>query len=242
VIDKQPNFLLTELDILPKPILLGAIYVPPGNPFPQHLFDKILNKPFFIFGDYNAKHVDWCCSENNSSGSQLKNWLDDTGCELIHTTQPTSKRSRSVIDFGITHNACGWKAEVLNEGTSDHYPILIKTPVSTGSNNFFRKTNWKVFEYFLKCVFPYFNSMVYNFEPDAFFELFSSFLSSTWDRTSEYVPVKKYRPPWPPYLVQLARQQNIARRTYRRSKKQENLENYLFIKNRYHEEKSLFLQ
>ncbi|CAF3280248.1 unnamed protein product [Rotaria sp. Silwood2] len=242
VIAQQFDFLLIEPDILPKPILLGAIYVPPGKPFPHNLFDKFLNKPFYIFGDYNAKHTDWFCIQNNSSGSQLRSWLNNTGCEMIYPTQPTSRRSSSVIDFGITHNACGWEAETLKEGSSDHYPVLIKTPLSTGLNNFFRKTNWKIFSFFLNCVFPYFNSLVYNLEPDAFFELFSSFLSSTWDRVSEYVPVKKYRPPWPPYLVQLARRQNIARKTYRRSKKQENLENYLFFKNMYLKEKSIFLQ
>jgi hypothetical protein len=83
VITQQLDFLLIELDILPKPILLGAIYIPPGKPFPQNLFESILNKPFYIFGDYNVKHTDWLCTQNNSSGSQLRNWLDITGCEII---------------------------------------------------------------------------------------------------------------------------------------------------------------
>lgn len=242
VIDRQSNFLLIELDLLPKPILMGAIYVPPGKPFPHDLFEKTLDKPFYIFGDYNAKHTDWSCPKNNSSGSQLKNWLEDTSCEMIYPSQPTSKRSTAVIDFGLTYDSCGWEAVRLNEGSSDHYPVLFKAPLTAGTNSYFRKTNWKTFTYFLKCVFPYFNAMVYNLEPNAFLELFSSFLSSTWDRTSEYLPIKKYRPPWPPHLVQLARQQNIARRRYRRSKNEENLTNYLHFKNLYHEEKYLFLQ
>ncbi|CAF1186396.1 unnamed protein product [Adineta ricciae] len=242
VVEKQKNFILVELEIQPKPVLIGAIYVPPNKSFPRHLFDNIKNKPFYIFGDFNAKHTDWLCTENNASGSQLKNWLEETGCEMIHTDQPTSKRSKAIIDFGITHNANEWKAETLNEGSSDHYPVLIKSPLSAGTKNFFRKTNWKIFTYFLTCVYPYFNSLVYNFEPDAFFELFSKFLSSIWDRASEYLPVKKYRPPWPTYLVQLARQQNAARRTYRRSKTQEKLANYLYFKKKYHEEKLLYLR
>ncbi|CAF4989572.1 unnamed protein product, partial [Rotaria socialis] len=134
---QQSDFLLIELDILPKPIFVGAIYVPPSKPFPQSLLDKFINKPFYIFGDCNAKHTDWLCRQNNASGSQLKNWLESTGCEMIYPTKPTSKRSTAVIDFGITHNAYGWKADVIQEGTSDHYPVLIKTPVSTGENNYF---------------------------------------------------------------------------------------------------------
>jgi hypothetical protein len=238
---KEANFILIELNIQPKPVLLGAIYVPPGKSFPRDLFDAIRNKPFYIFGDYNAKHKDWLCDKNNTCGTQIKDWLDDTGCEMIFPNQPTSKRSSSIIDFGITHDAQGWKAETLKEGSSDHYPILIQSPLSAGTNNFFRKTNWKIFSFFLSCVFPYFNSLVYNLEPDTFFLLFSSFLSSAWDRVSEYLPINKYRPPWPPYLVQMARRQNIARRKYRRSKTKVNLENYLFLKNVYLNEKASFV-
>ncbi|CAF4604610.1 unnamed protein product [Rotaria socialis] len=221
---------------------LGAVYIPPGKPIPQDIFDTYVDKSFYIFGDYNAKHTDWLCTNNNASGVQLRNWLDNTGCEMIYPNQPTSKRSTAVIDFGITHNADGWKAEVIKEGTSDHYPVLIQSPFSTGATNYFRKTNWKVFAFFLKSIFPYFNSLVYNFDTNTFLDLFASFLSSTWDRVSIYIPVKKYRPPWPLYLVQLARNLNKARRKYRRSKKQRNLEEYLYWKNLYFNEKSLFLQ
>ncbi|CAF4750800.1 unnamed protein product [Rotaria socialis] len=242
VITREFDFLLIELDILPKPILLGAVYVPPGKPIPQFLFDKYVSKSFYIFGDFNAKHTDWLCNNNNASGVQLKNWLENTGCEMIYPNQPTSKRSSAVIDFGITHNANGWKADVIREGSSDHYPVLIQSPLTTGTNIVFRKTNWKVFAFFLKCVFPYFNSIVYNLDADSFFDLFSAFLSSTWDRVSEYLPVKKYRPPWPPYLVQLARNLNKTRQKYRRYKNQKNLEEYLQSKNIYFNEKSLFIQ
>ncbi|CAF2032508.1 unnamed protein product [Rotaria magnacalcarata] len=116
---------------MPKPILLGAIYVPPGQSIPQGLFDPYVNKSFYIFGDFNAEHTDWHCSNNNASGIQMKTWLDNTGCEMIYTNIPTLKKSSAVIDFGITHDAVGWKAEVIKEGTSDHYPVLIQSPLTT---------------------------------------------------------------------------------------------------------------
>ncbi|CAF1679170.1 unnamed protein product [Rotaria magnacalcarata] len=118
---------------MPKPILLGAIYVPPGQSIPQGLFDPYVNKSFYIFGDFNAEHTDWHCSNNNASGIQMKTWLDNTGCEMIYTNIPTLKKSSAVIDFGITHDAVGWKAEVIKEGTSDHYPVLIQSPLTTES-------------------------------------------------------------------------------------------------------------
>jgi hypothetical protein len=104
---------------------------------------------------------------HNKNSYQI--WLVDSGCELIFPNQPTSKRSSSIIDFGITHDAQGWKAETLKDGSSDHYPVFIQAPLSAGLNSFFRKTNWKIFSFFLRCVFPYFNSLVYNLDPDTFF-------------------------------------------------------------------------
>lgn len=242
VINQELDFLIIEINLHPKPILLGAIYIPPNKSIPQSLFDKYVNKPFFIFGDYNAKHTDWLCNNNNTNGIQLKNWLDKTGCEMIYPNKPTSKRSSAIIDFGITFDANGWKAEVINEGTSDHYPILMQAPFSTGDNKFFRTTHWKVFTYFLECIFPYLNSLVYNHDADYFLDLFSSFLSSTWDRTSQYVPIKKYRPPWPPYLIQLARKLNKTRKKYRRMKSYTSLIEYLYWKQTYYNEKSIYIQ
>jgi hypothetical protein len=75
---------------------------------------------------------------------------------MIFPNQPTSKRSSSIIDFGITHDAQGWKTETIKEGSFDHYPILIQSPLSAGTNNFFRKTNWKIFFFFSQLRFSLF--------------------------------------------------------------------------------------
>ncbi|CAF4841805.1 unnamed protein product [Rotaria magnacalcarata] len=93
LITQKRDFLLVELDILSKPILLGAVYILPGKSIPQDIFDTYVDKSFYIFGDYNAKHTDWFCTNNNASGVQLRNWLDNTGREMIYPNQPTSKRS-----------------------------------------------------------------------------------------------------------------------------------------------------
>ncbi|CAF3172769.1 unnamed protein product [Rotaria socialis] len=241
-INQKLDFIIIELNIQPKPILLGAIYIPPNKTIPQSLLDLYVNEPFFIFGDFNAKHTDWLCNTNNANGVQLKNWLDKTGCEMIHPTQPTSKRSSSIIDFGITYNASGWKVEVIKEGTSDHYPILLQAPFSTGVNKYFRKTHWKVFTYFLKCIFPYFNSLAYNYDAETFLELFSSFLSSAWDKASHFIPIKRYRPPWPPFLTQLERIVNKTRKKYRKRKNYSNLTEYLYWKHLYYNEKNTYIQ
>jgi hypothetical protein len=60
-IKRDKNFLLVEIESNPEPVLVGAVYVPPGTTPPFHLFTECRNKPFFIFGDSNAKHTDWGC-------------------------------------------------------------------------------------------------------------------------------------------------------------------------------------
>ncbi|CAF1147274.1 unnamed protein product [Rotaria magnacalcarata] len=120
---QAPNFILIELTVLSETILIGAIYVPPGSSVPFNLLETHVSKNFYIFGDYNAKHSQWRCNTNNSSGNELKSWLDEKGYQLIAPIKPTSKRSDAVIDFGITNDATRWRSETIIEGTSDHYPV-----------------------------------------------------------------------------------------------------------------------
>ena len=230
VVERALNLIWIEIDQHPNPIYVGAIYVPPGSLPPFHLISKYQNNPFYIFGDYNAKHTNWKCQRSNSSGVHLANWLDSTGREMIYPTKSTSKRSESIIDFGITHDAYGWKSEVLDEGSSDHFPVLFQSPIAIGDNSVFRKTNWKAFNLFLTVVQEYWMSLVYNLDEQTFFSLFSLFLSSLWDKCSSFENANNFRPPWPVELVLLAKSVNRARRSYRRSKSKEKLQYYLSLK------------
>ncbi|CAF4075653.1 unnamed protein product, partial [Rotaria sordida] len=67
----------TKIETIPERTLIGAVYVPPGKSPPLHLFSKYRNKPFFIFGDFNAKHSSWDCEINNNSGNQIASCLWD---------------------------------------------------------------------------------------------------------------------------------------------------------------------
>ena len=230
IIEKASNLIWIELSLHPSPIYIGAIYVPPTTLPPFQLLSKYQNNPFYLFGDFNAKHTNWGCQKNNSCGVHLSNWLETTGKEVIIPNKPTSKRSESIIDFGITHDAKGWSTEVLDEGTSDHYPVLFQSQLAVGEDSIFRNTNWKIFNFFLSLTSDYWMSVVYNIDEQAFFSLFSTFLSSLWDKCSTYISAKNYRPPWPPDLVLLAKSVNRARRAYRRNKSKEKLQYFLSLK------------
>lgn len=242
IIKKELNFLLIELQTPVEPVLIGAMYVPPGSlPLFQEM-NECNNKPFYVFGDFNAKHTAWGCEKNNTAGIHINSWLEATGNDIIAPSKPTSRRSSAVIDFGLTHDATEWNSEVLNEGTSDHWPILFQSTIAIENKSQFKLTNWKVFTFLLSCVFQYWNSVVYNLDTETFFSLFSAFLSALQDRCSTYKRIDEFRPPWPPQLLLLARTVNAYRRKYRRNRSPSNLERFLIWKEIFTSERANYLQ
>ncbi|CAM4820308.1 unnamed protein product [Rotaria magnacalcarata] len=219
----------------------SAIYVPPQSIPPFQLLSKHLNKRFYIFANYNAKHTDWKCSKNNTSDVHLQNSLESTENELIIPSKATSKRSNAIIHFGITQDASGWISEVLDEGTSEHFPVLIQSSLTIDGTSTFRKANWKTFNFFLWLLNEYWLSVVYNLDEQTFFNLFSAFLSALWDRCSTNEKICDYRPPWPPHLVLLAKSTNRARRKYRRNRSLVSLQNYIILKEIFSTERSNYL-
>ncbi|CAF3716351.1 unnamed protein product [Rotaria sp. Silwood1] len=168
------------------------------------LIDELTSKIVAI--TKQMQHTDWGCEGNSVSGNLIVSWLELTGNEMIIPDKPTSRRSNSIIDFGLTHDATGWHTEVLEDGTSDHLPILLQSPLCVPLTAVFKKTNWKIFIFFLNTVDEYWLSLVYNYDEQFFFIQFSDFLASLWDRCSTYESARRYRPPWPPHLVALARE------------------------------------
>ncbi|CAF1681552.1 unnamed protein product [Rotaria magnacalcarata] len=242
VLKTSINFLLIELEISNQKINIAAVYVPPKNTPPFELFQTHDNNNIIIFGDFNAKHQEWGCEKNNPSGNRIKEWMENEGWNIIHPSKPTSKKSKSIIDFAIVQDNNGWNAETLDEGTLDHYPVIFFSPFAATEDGSFRATNWKMFYYFLQSIFSYWNSLVYNMDHDAFFEIFSAFLAALWDRCSEYKYAKAFRTPWPPYLVTIAKNVNKYKRKYRRTRFLNDFNVFLCCKNEFLQEKNSYLQ
>ncbi|CAF3412718.1 unnamed protein product [Rotaria socialis] len=198
--DESENFLLLKIELGNENIYIGAVYIPPNHTPPLYLFDKHKENDIYIFGDFNAKHESWQCEKNNVSGNILKEWMEENGFEVLHPGNPTSKRSTAIIDLGIVKDTKKWSVTRLEEGTSDHYPIFFVSPFASNNQGIFRKTNWRAFSFFLYMIYPYWNSLVYNYDYNTFFNIFTEFLAAVRDRCSEYVTIKKFRPPWPPFF------------------------------------------
>ncbi|CAF4932124.1 unnamed protein product [Rotaria sp. Silwood1] len=57
------------------------------------------------------------------------------------------------------------------------------------------------------------------------------------DRCSEYINIKKFRPPWPPHLVELVRLVNKLKRKFRRTRFLGDYQNFKYFENVYIQEK-----
>jgi hypothetical protein len=240
--DKYQNFLLLQFEILKQKLYIAGVYVPPNSTPPFDVFDKHKDKNVYFFGDFNSKHGNWNCETSNVSGNRLNEWLEDNGFETIHTSCRTSKKSNSVIDFCVGKCKENWSVERLDEGNSDHYPILFFPPFTAGENGIFRKTNWDMFTFFLQVVYPYWNTFVYNVDYNCFFNVFSQFLAALRDRCSDYENIKLFRPPWPPHLVDLVRIVNKYKRKFRRTRFLGDYKNFKYWQCLFMEEKVKFEQ
>ena len=188
------NFILIEIFLMNKQIYVGGLYVPSRSSLLLSLINKHLNETCYIFGGFNTKYIKWRCRKSNTSGVQLHDWLEKQKNELV-LQKASTKRSNSIIDFGMAKNAADWTVEVLDEGTFDHYFMLFRSSIAIETKTFFRITNWKLFCFFLSACHEYWLTLVYNLDERSFFDLFSLVLSSRWHGCSKYEKATKYRSP-----------------------------------------------
>ena len=70
-----------------------------------------------------------------------------------------------------------------------------------------------------------------------FFDIFSQFLAVLCNRCSKYVNITAFRPPWPSYLVELARLVNKHKRKFRCARFSGDYKSYKYVQNNYTLEK-----
>ena len=152
--DRLENFLLLQIEILRKKLSIGGIYTPPNRLLSLEALEQHKNNEIVLRGDFNAKHPQWNHEKSNPSGNKLYERLNENGLTALHTSSATSKKSKSAIDFGIGRRTINWQVARLPEGTSDHYSVLFPSPFSVVENRISRKTNWKMFTFFLRVTHP----------------------------------------------------------------------------------------
>ncbi|GFX13805.1 probable RNA-directed DNA polymerase from transposon X-element [Trichonephila clavipes] len=80
------------------------------------------------FGNFNATHNSWNCSNNSTRGIQLKNFADTRNLEITFPNTPTryGYNSSNTLDFALISNFnFPYNIESISELSSDHNPVML---------------------------------------------------------------------------------------------------------------------
>ena len=83
---------------------LAVIYSPPAEPVPLDVLNRLhsYNRDLILVGDLNARHPDWSDVKTNQCGHRLAEWIEQKrNLKIFNPSQPTSTRSRAIIDLVI---------------------------------------------------------------------------------------------------------------------------------------------
>lgn len=136
------------------PIKITSAYKSPQLPLIREEVQELLdqNTPLLIVGDLNWKNVDWNSRTTNANGLRLAEWTE-ASARVIGPTEstyiPYATARPDILDIAIVQNLTEEiLTETLNQGTSDHNPVLVKigTRQELDSTRYKKKTNWTKFQ------------------------------------------------------------------------------------------------
>lgn len=226
-----------RIDDSQNPFTICSLYCSPAANRVKSIefFEKALSLPGKVVyaGDFNAKHQAWNNNSFTLKGRDLYNLCLRKNL-LIHapdgpTIIPSSNALPSVIDFVLSKDMNTISnVEVLNELSSDHFPLsfTIFTNVSKSSESRynFKKANWKNFIRVMNIESDMLSEQIvdvkFNSEIDEIVELFSTKLLSALDKTVPKKIVTSTRHPFSADIEFLIKNRNRCRNLYKTTKLQ----------------------
>jgi hypothetical protein len=213
----SPNFLVLDVLLSSSTLRILSVYSPPSESVPLPFFHQYRTANTIIVGDFNAHSPRWNCARTNRDGRLLERYADDAELCVCYPSHATSKLSSNRLDIAFVSDS-DWKSSVYFNGTSNHWPVLFESPWATKATGFFRDTRWLVYNRFLSLIFPYINSLVYNFENVYFAEFFTHLLSAVHIRTTRYISYSYYRRSLPPAILEQIKLFHQIRNRYYKTK------------------------
>ena len=198
---------------------------------------KELPQPFFLVGDFNARHTQWHDVKTNSRGNIILNFIIDNQLHILDGDKPTHFDQRtkgySHIDLSLctqdlsekyfwnTHNdLCG----------SDHFPIVISMHNFTDEiiiNKFDQsKANWAEFSEYTKNVPSWDNTL----DIETILTLFLILIIHAAERAIPFTAGTKIRCPVPWWNEECKKAKKARSRAQRRFKKSRNDSDYIEYK------------
>lgn len=137
---QQPKLNIATTDNIQYAIIkiqelyIVTLYIPKQNKNVKKMLEEIHNKldgQYILMGDLNARSRVWGCSDNNSNGNQVGEFINENDLHLLNDGTPTRinlpNQNPTTIDLAITNTelAHQTKWEVISDcGHSDHYPTV----------------------------------------------------------------------------------------------------------------------
>ncbi|CAF4586260.1 unnamed protein product, partial [Rotaria socialis] len=124
----EPNekTVIVDAEGLTEQIRIIGIYWPQCQSRNLEDLTSCITEKTILTGDFNASAQEWQSPVTDARGNQLKKWIEKNNLLFIPGTKNSSKRSDRHIDRIFT-NIEDVEAETLNTGTSDHWPIVMKS-------------------------------------------------------------------------------------------------------------------
>ncbi|CAF1370057.1 unnamed protein product [Adineta ricciae] len=213
------NTVIVDVDGLSEPIRVVAIYWPQCQ---QRKFEEI--SPFIVentivAGDFNGTAQEWCSPSTDTRGKLLRSWIEEVNLRFIPGTKNSSKRSDRHIDLIFT-NVIDVKAETLELGTSDHWPLVMTSEhIGFQTNGYFPTVNWKAFEVMLQLLQEFWTKELEKQEVDGWYSVYTRFLAALKNRVTTWKTVEKYRPALPPHIIGMLKKVRQIRNRYYRQRK-----------------------
>ncbi|CAF1927041.1 unnamed protein product [Rotaria magnacalcarata] len=227
----EPNVIAARITIENEQFIAASIYSPPKEPLPLSTMTNLWKKSknIVLAGDFNAKHMDWDCSQMNSKGRILADWLKKHNLNVLNNGSRTSLRSNTTIDLVISSEIPETtESQTLPYMGSDQLPIFTK---------FLRLnvlidmhivpcTYWKLYSSILTILFYQLraekeNSMNDSINTYNWFLSFERFLAALKLRVTEWKEIKRKCPSISSSLRILIRHKHYLQNRYRHSKYEE---------------------
>ena len=218
------NLIAADVFNLNKKYTVAVVYSPPSEKVPIDILNRLhrYNRHLILVGDLNARHSSWHDLTSNSSGRRLAEWIDEKqNLRVFNTSQPTSIRSRAIIDLIVTPHRVSTESTVIDENmrVTDHYPVhwQISSFSQNRTTQEVKRIDWSVLQCTLALKQNFFFSLAQQMRQESieFILTYEKCLVALKERCTSYHIVQFYRPSLPVYLVNLIKHRRKVLSSYR---------------------------
>lgn len=132
---------------------ISAVYSPPDKKLEindiKYLFPSSICT--IVGGDLNTKHSHWGCRTTNPNGKNLYPIINDLFLNVVAPPNPTYYPNNvnhrpDILDIFITNTPFNMCADVINDLSSDHLPVLATLGIPKSSNQQLKTTtDWRLY-------------------------------------------------------------------------------------------------